>query len=500
MRRLLERIVDGLLAVVLGREKSPASVSPDTAREEQGRHLLAARPRRLEILGKIRDLMIGFPMEDRPALVDRVAARFAMYVVDLPASESNHGSEAFGLLDHSLEVARSVVGELVRPGFRISEDPAMNQREQPIWAYSGFVLGLLHDAGKALELDVTVQGNGVPWNPIEEPLVAYLGRHRLAASGRESWRWKKGRGLSGHVPKGNALAPLILPAGVKNLLGPRLRILLDTFARSYAKGKEDWCQGPAGRVVQTVRHWDRVHAKEELNAGQEHPEGSAVHAQSTSSESKPQESQNASTQPSTAASSAPAPRCPKDVPKHAQETLKPSTQPQRAENQAPDPKQHVLERNLTPEEVRLRDELKPDRLIETIRSWVRAGNVSRNGVHADLFVCPEHLWLRFPQALKSIVERINLKWNAYLGRDVLAALLKHQLVAPLSRTEVLVSATPTARKEDVRQFVRIKAVGFLPASELETLGHWPPGMTLVGTASPLPATEDARLIAMRRAG
>lgn len=497
MRRLLERIGDWLLAALLGREESPASASPDTLHEAQGRTLLGARPRRLEILSEIRDRMIGFPMEDRPALVDRVAARFAMYVVDLPASESNHGAEAFGLLDHSLEVARSAVGELVRPGFRVSEDPAMNHRDQPIWAYSGFVLSLLHDVGKVLDLEVAVGQNGATWNPIAEPLVAYLGRHRLDASGREAWRWKEGRGINGHVSKVNALAPLILPLESRKLLGPRLRVLLNTFVRSYVEGKEDWAKGPAGRVVQTVRHWDGVHAEHALKARQAQPEGNARHALSPSAESKAPESAIApSTPPPAPASAAAAPQALKPSP----EALKPSQSPQKSKNQANAPKKYVLARELPPEEVRLRDELIPDRLIETIRSWVRAGNMSRNGVHADMFVCPEYVWLRFPQALKGILESVNLKWTAYLGRDALAALLKHPLISPLSRTEVLVSATPTARKEDVREFIRIKAVGFLPAKELETLGLWAPGMTVVNASPPADTMEGARLIPMRRAG
>jgi hypothetical protein len=501
MRRLLARSVDWILAALLGQEKPVASASPDSAHEAQGRRILAARPRRLEILSEIRDRMISIPMEDRSALVDRVAARFAMYVVDLPASESNHGAEAFGLLDHSLEVARNAVGELVRPGFRVSEDPAMNHRDQPIWAYSGFVLSLLHDVGKVMDLDVSVGQNGAAWNPIEEPLVAYLGRHRLDASGREAWRWKEGRGLNGHVPKGNALAPLILPDESKRLLGPRLRVLLSTFVRSYVEGKEDWAKGPAGRVVLTVRHWDGVHAEHALNAGQAHPASNARHAPPFSAESKGPESAVAtSTPPPAPASAAAGPQAPVDTSKPSPEALKPSPSPQKAKTQATEPKRYVLARELTPEEVRLRDELSPDRLIETIRSWVRAGNVSRNGVHADMFVCSEYVWLRFPQALKGIVESVKLKWTAYLGRDALAALLKHPLVAPLSRTEVLVSATPTGRKEDVRQLIRIKAAGFLPSKEMETLGLWAPGMTVVGASTPADTSEGARLIPMRRAG
>lgn len=497
---MLARIVDQLRALWRSEQKPLPAASPGTALEDLGLQLLAARPRRMKILEEIRDLMIGLPMQDRSALVDRVAARFAMYVVDLPASESNHGSEGFGLLDHSLDVARGAVGELVRPGFRVSEDPAMNYRDQPIWAYSGFVLGLLHDVGKVFDLEVQPRGEGATWNPLEEPLLAFLGRRRLAASGRESWRWKKGRGLNGHVWKGNALAPLILPASAITLLGRRLRVLLDTFVRSYAQGKEEWGKGPAGRVVQTVRDWDRMHAEENLKAGQELAVGNAPSGQ-TSAESTPSEAKAAtSPPPASPSSSAPPASSPGSTSEKALQTVRQIEPTQDRKIQPVQPKQHVLEQRFAKDEARLRDELKPDRLIETIRSWVRAGKASRNGVHADLFVCPEHLWLRFPHALKGIVESINLKWNAHLGSNVLAALLKHPLVAPLSRTEVLVSATPTGRKEDLREFIRIRAAGFLPATELEMLGLWPAGMTLGSTVPPVEPSEGARLIGLRKAG
>lgn len=494
-------IVNWLLAGWGGNKQALTPLMPDTTLETQGRELLSARSKRMQILQEIRDLMIGLPMQSRPALVDHVAARFAMYVVDLPASERDHDSGDFGLLDHSLAVARSTVGELVRPGFRVSEDPAANYREQPIWAYSGFVLGLLHDVGKVFDLDVLPRGEGATWNPVEEPLMAFLGRQRLSGSGRGSWRWKKGRGLNGHVWKGNALAPLILPSACTDLLGPRLRVLLETFTRSYAEGKEDWGTGPAGRVVQAVRHWDRTLAKGDLRTRQELPVLNSPNVQSISSEpDRPGTSNAVCTAPSPAASNALSPASAEVASESPRPSPKPPAVPQGAGNQARAPKQYLLDRKPTPEECRLRNELEPNRFIETIRSWVRSGNASRNGVHADMFVCPEFIWFRYPHALRGILESVKLNWSGNLGEKVLAILLKHPLVAPLHRTEVLVPATPTSREADLRQFVRIKAADFLPAKELETLGLWSPGLTVVSTSPPGGPLDGLRSIEMRRAG
>lgn len=491
-------IVNWFMAGWGGNKQALTHPMPDTTLETQGRNLLAVRPRRLEILQEIRDLMIGLPMEIRPALVDHVAARFAVYVVDLPASERDHDSGDFGLLDHSLAVARSTVGELVRPGFRVSEDPAVNYREQPIWAYSGFVLGLLHDVGKVFDLDVIPCGEGPTWNPVEEPLMAFLRRQRLNSSGRDSWRWKKGRRLNGHVWKGNALAPVILPPASKDLLGTRLRVLLETFTRSYAEGKEDWGVGPAGRVVQAVRHWDRMLAKGEPRTAQKPLVSSAPNAETLSSEPNRSEASNTvCTAPSPVASSAPAPVSQVEPPRPSP---KPPALGQGPGNQVRPPKQYLLDRKATPEECRLRNELEPDRFIETIRSWVRSGNASRNGVHADMFVCPDFIWLRYPHALRGILESIKLNWSGNLGARVLAVLLKHPLVVPLHRTEVLLPATPTSREADLRQFVRIKAADFLPAKELETLGLWSPGLTVI-SATPTGSPPDGLGSSeMRRAG
>ena len=154
------------------RLEEPGPAPSDGLEKEWVQELLLAVPRRRGILAEIEDLLIGLPKRERYDLVTRTALRFALYVVDLPASERDHDAGPFGLLDHSLGVARAAVGELVRPSFRASEDPAENYREQPIWAYSGFVLGLLHDAGKVFDLEVVPKAGGPAWNPLEGPLAA----------------------------------------------------------------------------------------------------------------------------------------------------------------------------------------------------------------------------------------------------------------------------------------------------------------------------------------
>ncbi len=483
-----------------------ASVRPSAdaaVAESLGREILAARARRLELLEESKDLLIGIPMEDRSDLVDRLAARFALFVWDLPASERDHDAGPFGLLDHSLEVARRAVGELVRPSFRPSEDPAVNYREQPVWAYSGFVLGLLHDLGKVLDLDVLAPGGESPWNPASEPLGLFLKRLGRAGSGRECWRWKKGRGLNGHVPKGEALVPAVLPSAARSLLGQRLGILLRAFTRSYEVGVEDWGRGPGGRVVQVVRHWDRTLAKGETIATSTPPAPIFAMAATPSPIVDPAPMDEPDSMEGTLDQD-PSPKSayPASAPEATHErTPAPAAAslvkgPRSADKKPPSPQQQLPE-----DEGRIRTELAPARLIETIRTWVRAGTVSRNNSQADMFVSPEYLWLKYPQAFMDILEGAGLHWSGKLGERLLQALLKHPQVAPLGPPDedALVPATPTSRAEDALHFVRIKSAGFLPDKELATLGVWSPGLTIVRSGTPENSAPANRSIGMRRA-
>jgi hypothetical protein len=460
--------------------------------EAAGWDILSLRPRRLEILEETRDLLIGVPMKDRRALVDRVASRFAAYVGDLPASEKSHASQEYGLLDHSLEVARATVGELVRPSFRVSEDPAANYREQPVWAYSGFVLGLLHDLGRLFDLDVLPKGTQTPWSPRTESLLIFLKRLGMQSSGRGAWRWHPGRGQNKQVQNGNGLVPVVLPLAAKELLGIRLRILLSVFERSYAEGKEDWGQGPAGQVVQTVRKWDRTLAKDERQA--KHPPQKPGLAKPAPSVPTPPASTTA--EPVVAGDDIPpsppvaAPAEPRSaaVPASPQANPGPASSPIApaeklpAPQSAPGPDREAL----------IRAYLDPTKLIETIRSWVRAGKSRRNCPKADFFVCSEFLWLRYPQGFISLLEGSHINWSGTLGERLLAVLLKHPQVAPLDSGTALVRAIPMPHGKEEIPFVRIRTAGFLPEPELASLGFWAPGIKVAVSAVPETAIEERR--------
>jgi hypothetical protein len=458
--------------------------------EAAGWDILSLRPRRLEILEETRDLLIGVPMKDRRALVDRVASRFAGYVGDLPDSERSHACQEYGLLDHSLEVARATVGELVRPSFRVSEDPAANYREQPVWAYSGFVLGLLHDLGRLFDLDVLPKGARTPWSPGTEALLVYLKRLGMRSSGRGSWHWHPGRGQNKQIQSGNGLAPLVLPLAAKEFLGVRLRVLLSVFERSYAEGKEDWGQGPAGRVVETVRKWDRTLAKEERQAKRPAPRPEPAKP----APSAPTAPQSAIAEPvvvkEVVAASPPAtaPADPRSTALPASLQAKPGPTPSPA---APAEKLSIPQTAPGPDrEALIRAYLDPAKLIETIRSWVRAGKSRRNCPKADFFVCSEFLWLRYPQGFISLLEGSHINWSGTFGERLLAVLLKHPQVSPVDKGTALVRAIPMPNGREEIPFVRIRTRGFLPETELSSLGFWAPGIKVVVSAVPEAAIEE----------
>jgi hypothetical protein len=484
-RTILKWLLDG------GRPRTDALAARETY---EGEEILLLSARRVEILAEIKDLVIRIPRARRRDLVDRVAARFALYVVDLPASERSHDREPYGLLDHSLEVALSVTRELVRPSFRVSEDPVANYREQPIWGYAGMLLGLLHDAGKIFDLDVVLSEGGAPWNPDSEPLLSFLRRSGRTRSGAESWRWKRGRGLNTHVRRTEALTPHLLPVSAQEFLGSRLEELLRVFARSYECGKEDLPAGPATQAVLAVRRADRMHAErassqktEEAKPkekGDSDPPGEERVAGTFLGGDPPEAIGplvEAPAEPEGAPEGGPseADRAPK-----ARAGVEKSGYGNRPRKEGRGPKQYVLKPPVSKRDRWIQDELHPAKLIESIRSWIRSGNVSRNSHRAEVLVRQDYLWLRYPDALTSFVEHRSMTWSAPLAERLLAVLLQCREVDPENPRSALVYAFPELRDKKPSAFVRLRAKDFLPENELAGLGYWPSEMRVQPTAIP----------------
>jgi len=134
-----------------------------------GMEILKESSTRRNCLQGIRDSLSSMTRPQKDDLVDRIFARVALFVFDLPASESNHHSERFGLLDHLLGVAQQTAKVLTGPGFRVSPEPAVHHREGPLWSYAGVVAAIAHDIVKPLDLDLVAPGTSTPWDPRSEP-------------------------------------------------------------------------------------------------------------------------------------------------------------------------------------------------------------------------------------------------------------------------------------------------------------------------------------------
>jgi hypothetical protein len=185
--------------------------------------------RRRSLCRAIRESMDGLQKEERDVLLDRLFLRFALYVMDLQASEKHHHAVPFGLLDHSLEVTLQVARKMSGPPFRVSEDYATNYHQKPPWQYAAIVCALLHDAGKAQDLDVVTPDGKDRWDPVAEPLALFCHRNGLTKTGPEFWRYRAGRGVRFHSWHGPMVFNLVLPPGATPYLGHRLALVSDAM-------------------------------------------------------------------------------------------------------------------------------------------------------------------------------------------------------------------------------------------------------------------------------
>lgn len=479
---------------------TPGAAASEPSYLARGRELLRERPRRLEILAELKDLQIGMRREERPARVDDLAASFAAWVVDLPASERHHDAGAFGLLDHSLEVSRRTLSELVRPSFRVSEDPAFNYREQPIWAYAGFVLGLLHDLGKALDLEVILAEGAAPWNPLAEPLAAFLAREGRHLSGPESWHWEKGRGLVRHVGKASLFLPLVVPPTIRSFLGKRLDELFALYDRvskdSASASREE--TGPAAKVVAALRRADGEDVERTIPPKEKiyllKPPVLAPFVKSPEPILAPAPELFPSDSDPVSPVIAPPPEAPLPAPGASGIATAPSRDPgpSLAAPQEKPPVSGGKEPKAPSDRARRLDALlQPERLLGAIQNWLRAGTMLRNNAHAAVFMRPDYIWLRYPEALSELLRAKGIEWSTLVAEKLLGALRKLPQVAPENPRSTLVCARTGARASKPLHFVRLRAPGFLPLEELAGLGYWPHELTQVPS---IPVAEGERLL------
>lgn len=180
--------------------------------------ILQAAPERERNVAALRNLLSAIPKAQKEIYIDRVVHRFALYVMDLAASERNHHARPYGLVEHSLEVARLALERAQDQRFVSSHDPVVNHEMQPRWVYAVFISALLHDVGKVADV-VVAAPDGLVWNPFVEPLAAFYHRHRLAPGEPSRIRYRPGRSLEGHVLHNPYFHSAVLPVEAREYLG-----------------------------------------------------------------------------------------------------------------------------------------------------------------------------------------------------------------------------------------------------------------------------------------
>jgi len=151
---------------------------------------------------------------------------FAAWVLDLPASERHHHAYPNGLYRHSLEVASFAVQELHERWSRSGGLSRFTPVQRGLWLKVAFLLGLFHDCGKILDIDVGFSASGPCWDPLKESLAEFKARHGVAPLAPTPCKFRRGRGLTGHEQKGLALLPVLMA-------GPRWDVLRPFLTDAY---------------------------------------------------------------------------------------------------------------------------------------------------------------------------------------------------------------------------------------------------------------------------
>lgn len=442
-----------------------------------GEELLRATAKRRNHIQGIRDHLTSMTREEKAELVDRVFARLALFVFDLPASERSHHSERFGLLEHLLEVAHLTARELGSPAFQVSPEPSVNHRERPLWVYAGVVAAIAHDIGKALDLDVAAPGKGTMWDPRAEPLRLFCERHGMRETGPGIWHYHAGRGTDTHERNIANLLPVLLPPEVERYLGPRLASAVHALTVDQDFRIATGVSQAAKEVIKAVRRADAESSRSGLQA-REARRGDAAPAADSQSDTlhPPPPAAGPSDQPKAGPPGAPSAVAESRI----RAVAKPSTGILGRGDESlsevpcdlwgetvPDPR----ERRGDPVEMelRLRAELDPPRFLDTLRRMIVMRRFSRNNLYTDVYIRPDFVWLVLPKALRRFARINHLPFDSEVLKRMLESLEGSPHVEPAEPHRVPVYMKPRV-DSNTFEAVRIKTQGFLSAADQARLG------------------------------
>lgn len=443
----------------------------------QGEELLSETPERSRYRAAIRDLMGDLDRARKRELVDRVLVRFALWVVDLPASEAHHDSRPGGLLDHSLKVTHAVAQALSNSTLRLSYDPVEDTRERPLWIYAGFVSALLHDVGKLYDLEVSSPNGKETWNPQAEPLAAFLGRWGLKRTPTALYRFLPGRGLKAHKGRSPIFQPLILPPEANAYSGKRLPYVTEAYVESAQGELPPHIPEAARQVAALIRAWD----KEEATLPRP--------------ESRKSTESAAPSQPVPKPEAAPEPQAVEAKPSLEKAFPPPSAMPQRpvpsipsSGTLPPDRKEEEPLLVIPGEDLWGRSalgldrDLTAERLLYILTRLTVSGRLSARGDSAAVFIRPDYTWFRYPAALEVAAKSERFTCRPDLRTKMLVMLARAGILAPFGPERYLahVRTTPTA-KQTVEVF-RLSTSAVLDGPNRASMDLWPHEIKIDGRA------------------
>jgi hypothetical protein len=446
-----------------------------------GEEILRGTAGRRNAVQGIRDRLSAMRGEDKDELVDRILARLALFVFDLPASEKSHHSGRFGLLDHLLEVAHETCRELSSPAFRVSAEPSTNHQERPLWIYAGVVAALAHDIGKPMSITVAAPGGGPSWDPLVEPLRHFCLRKGIAQTGPEIWHYQPGRGVDGDERHIARILPLVLTPEVGCYLGPRLASVLAELTRDGEFRRAPETSLLAREVVKVVRRIDQSSSRSDRK--EERPVQPESPRPAPSPKVVPPRVAPSAVQLDLFSPSQESPQ-PRVEPKPAAEpkTEEPAIVPADFWGESvPSPRHRRGDPVET--ERRLAARLDPACFLDLLRRMIVMRRLSRNNLYTEVYIRPDYVWVVLPRALRRVAQINQLPFDTEVLRRMLSSLAASPQVEPPGPGRVSVFMKP---RPDSNSFeaVRIRTCGFLPEIEQARLGYHKFDIQLIDPLTP----------------
>lgn len=437
----------------------------------RGEEILSATPKRKDLCQGIRDRIGYVAKSQKHDLVDRVLVRFALFVGDLPASERDHDSGSFGLLDHSLDIAHKVVKTLASSAFKPSPNPVASSRERPAWVYAGFLAALLHDVGKVLGIEVVrcEEGKpfGDPWNPRVQPLVGYLAARGIERAHPKHAKFIAGRGDRTHERMGSLLHALVLDPGVIHHAGAAYTHVVEAYVERSAKESPTHLPETAKMVASLIR---------QVDGGDRRKEDKSTGKKSNPEQGKPESKQasvdQAARSERTASASPPAKKPPAGPVGAAPPVAKPAAG---GSSGGSGPNQRM--------DTRSEKLLEPAALLAALKGAIDSGALPRNSKSAQVLIRPDRVWVFFPHGFRELWKRVTSKSSQSYEERILQALSRSGEAfeqAPES-PKAVIRTRPDSRHP--RWAVGIRTGALFDDKTARDLGFWPYVVTPVALQS-----------------